>query len=146
VALSRTQQATGQEESQTLRAQIGERLPSAGERPVEGDAGAPGGNSAGTAQDRRRSEAPSDHVTRGRRSDGFESHRAGRGDPAARDANSAFYVAHIEADSAKLKEAGDMKLLAGMPVEVYIEGEQRTVLQYLMEPLTQVVQRAGRER
>jgi membrane fusion protein, epimerase transport system len=63
-----------------------------------------------------------------------------------RQSNSAFYVAHIEADSTKLKEAGDMKLLAGMPVEVYIEGEQRTVLQYLMEPLTQVVQRAGRER
>jgi membrane fusion protein, epimerase transport system len=63
-----------------------------------------------------------------------------------RQSNSAFYVAHIEVDSAKLKEAGDLKLLAGMPVEVYIEGEQRTVLQYLMEPLTQVVQRAGRER
>ncbi len=63
-----------------------------------------------------------------------------------RQSNSAFYVAHIEADSAKLKEAGDLKLLAGMPVEVYIEGEKRTVLQYLMEPLTQVVQRAGRER
>jgi membrane fusion protein, epimerase transport system len=60
--------------------------------------------------------------------------------------NSAFYVAHIEAEAAKLQEAGDLKLLAGMPVEVYIEGEQRTVLQYLMEPLTQVMRRAGRER
>ena len=63
-----------------------------------------------------------------------------------RQSNSAFYVAHIEADAPRLKEAGDLKLLAGMPVEVYIEGEQRTVLQYLMEPLTQVVRRAGRER
>jgi membrane fusion protein, epimerase transport system len=63
-----------------------------------------------------------------------------------RQSNSAFYVAHIEADASKLKEAGDLKLLAGMPVEVYIEGEQRTVLQYLMEPLSQVVRRAGRER
>lgn len=63
-----------------------------------------------------------------------------------RQANSAYYVAHIEADAAKLAEAGDLKLLAGMPVEVYIEGERRTVLQYLMEPLTQVVRRAGRER
>ena len=60
--------------------------------------------------------------------------------------NSAFYVAHIEAEAAKLVEAGDMKLLAGMPVEVYIEGDKRTVLQYLMEPLTQVMRRAGRER
>ncbi len=61
-------------------------------------------------------------------------------------ANTAFYVAHVEADAAKLQEAGDMKLLAGMPVEVYIEGDKRTVLQYLMQPLSQVVQRAGRER
>jgi membrane fusion protein, epimerase transport system len=60
--------------------------------------------------------------------------------------NSAFYVAHIAADAAKLVEAGDLKLLAGMPVEVYIEGDKRTVLQYLMEPLTQVVRRAGREQ
>ena len=63
-----------------------------------------------------------------------------------RQSNSAFYVAHIETQAAPLKEAGDLKLLAGMPVEVYIEGETRTVLQYLMEPLTQVVRRAGRER
>ncbi len=63
-----------------------------------------------------------------------------------RQANTAFYVAHIEAEAAKLQEAGDMKLLAGMPVEVYIEGDKRTVLQYLMQPLSQVVQRAGRER
>ena len=63
-----------------------------------------------------------------------------------RQSNAAFCVAHIEADASKLKKAGDLKLLAGMPVEVYIEGEQRTVLQYLMEPLLQVVRRAGRER
>jgi membrane fusion protein, epimerase transport system len=60
--------------------------------------------------------------------------------------NSAFYVAHIQAEAAKLAEAGDLKLQAGMPVEVYIEGDKRTVLQYLMEPLTQVVRRAGREQ
>ena len=37
-------------------------------------------------------------------------------------------------------------MLAGMPVEVYIEGEHRTVVQYLLEPLSQLVRRAGRER
>ena len=63
-----------------------------------------------------------------------------------RQSNTAFYVAHIEAEASKLKDAGDLKLLAGMPVEVYIEGEHRTVLQYLMEPLLQVMRRAGRER
>ena len=30
-----------------------------------------------------------------------------------------------------------------MPAEVYIKGEQRTPLQYLVEPVTQVLRRAG---
>jgi hypothetical protein len=33
-----------------------------------------------------------------------------------------------------------------MPAEVYIKGEDRTPLQYLVEPITQVTRRAGRER
>ena len=39
-----------------------------------------------------------------------------------------------------------MRLQAGMPAEVYIKGEERTPLQYLVEPVTQMLQRAGRER
>lgn len=60
--------------------------------------------------------------------------------------NVPYYVVNIEADSASLAQAGDLKLLAGMPAEVYIKGEQRTPLAYLLEPLTQVMHRAGRER
>jgi len=41
---------------------------------------------------------------------------------------------------------GDMKLQAGMPAEVYIKGEERTPLQYLVEPVTQVMRHAARER
>ena len=33
-----------------------------------------------------------------------------------------------------------------MPAEAYIEGAERTALQYLIEPLTQVMRKAGRER
>jgi hypothetical protein len=33
-----------------------------------------------------------------------------------------------------------------MPAEVYIKGEERTPLQYLAEPVTQVLRRAARER
>lgn len=44
------------------------------------------------------------------------------------------------------KVADDRKLQAGMPAEVYFAGEDRTALQYLMTPLTQVMRRAGRER
>ena len=57
-----------------------------------------------------------------------------------------FYVALLEADAASLASADGVKLLAGMPAEVYIRGEQRTPLQYLLEPVTQVLRHAGRER
>src|SRR5438552_1843833 len=46
-----------------------------------------------------------------------------------------YYVALIEADAASLAHAGEVKLVAGMPAEVYIKGEERTPLQYLIEPV-----------
>ena len=60
--------------------------------------------------------------------------------------NQAYYVALVEVDPASMASAGDLKLQAGMPAEVYLKGEQRTPLQYLIEPVTQVLRRAGRER
>jgi membrane fusion protein, epimerase transport system len=57
-----------------------------------------------------------------------------------------YYTATIEADASSLARAGEMKLQAGMPAEVYVKGEQRTALQYLLEPITQVMRRAGREQ
>lgn len=63
-------------------------------------------------------------------------------DPAT---NLPYYVALIETDAASLKEAGDLKLQAGMPAEVYLKGEERTALEYLLEPVTAVLHRAGRE-
>jgi membrane fusion protein, epimerase transport system len=59
--------------------------------------------------------------------------------------NLPYYMALIETDAASLKEAGDIKLQAGMPAEVYLRGEKRTALQYLLEPVTTAVRRAGRE-
>ena len=58
----------------------------------------------------------------------------------------AYYVALVEADAASLAQAGEVRLQAGMPAEVFITGEVRTPLQYLVEPVTQVLRRAGRER
>ncbi|MEO5771464.1 MAG: HlyD family type I secretion periplasmic adaptor subunit [Burkholderiaceae bacterium] len=63
-----------------------------------------------------------------------------------REANQAYYSVQVEADAQSLGDAGDLKLLAGMPAEVYLKGEQRTPLDYLLEPITQVMHRAGRER
>jgi HlyD family secretion protein len=65
---------------------------------------------------------------------------------AERDSNSAFYVALIEVDARSLQEAGPLRLVAGMPAEAYLMGDERTPLRYLMEPVTQVLQRAARER
>ncbi|SFF53408.1 HlyD family secretion protein [Duganella sp. CF458] len=57
-----------------------------------------------------------------------------------------YYSVLVEADPASLAKAGDLKLLAGMPAEIFIEGEKRTPLQYLLEPVSQVLRHAGRER
>ena len=59
--------------------------------------------------------------------------------------NQVYYVALVDIDPTSIAKAGDMKLQAGMPAEVYINGEKRTPLQYLVEPVTQVLRRAGRE-
>ena len=63
-----------------------------------------------------------------------------------RNNNAPYYAVLVEADASALVAAGDLKLQAGMPAEVYIRGEERTPLQYLVEPVTQVLRRAARER
>ncbi len=63
-----------------------------------------------------------------------------------RSTNQPYYVALVEADATSLAQAGEIKLQAGMPAEVFIKGEERTPMQYLVEPVTQVLRRAGRER
>lgn len=60
-------------------------------------------------------------------------------------ANVAYYSVLIEVDPASLAQSGRIHLQAGMPAEIYIKGEDRTPLQYLVEPITQVLRRAGRE-
>lgn len=60
--------------------------------------------------------------------------------------NEPYYQVQIDAGSDALKSLGELKLQAGMPAEVYIVGEKRTPLQYLLEPVTQVMRRAARER
>jgi membrane fusion protein, epimerase transport system len=63
-----------------------------------------------------------------------------------RETQQPYYVVLIEADAASLKRAGQLALQAGMPAEVFIQGEERTPLQYLVEPVTLLLHRAGRER
>ena len=57
-----------------------------------------------------------------------------------------YYRVLVEPDAASLAAAGGIELVAGMPAEIYIEGEHRTPLEYLLQPVTQVLRRAARER
>ena len=54
------------------------------------------------------------------------------------------YVVHIELDKQELSD-NDLYLTAGMPAAVFIKTEERTVLDYALEPLTQNFDRAMRE-
>jgi membrane fusion protein, epimerase transport system len=62
-----------------------------------------------------------------------------------RNTNMPYYTVTILADPESLETIGDLKLMAGMPAEVYIEGATQTPLQYLMAPLTDVVRKASRQ-
>jgi hypothetical protein len=67
-----------------------------------------------------------------------------------RENGQAFYTITVDVPPASIEQAvsGELhaKLQAGMPAEVYLHGETRTPLQYMLEPITQVMRRAGRER
>ena len=59
--------------------------------------------------------------------------------------NQPYYSVLIAADAESLQTEGDLKLQAGMPAEVYIEGSSQTPLQYLADPVTSTLRRAGRQ-
>ena len=55
---------------------------------------------------------------------------------------SAYYVAHVAVSPASL---GELRMQAGMPAEVYVRTDSRTVLDYLLAPVTAYLRRAMRE-
>jgi HlyD family secretion protein len=60
--------------------------------------------------------------------------------------NAPYYGVVVVADNAT--EGADlqgMKLQAGMPAEVYLEGAKQTALAYLLEPITATLRKAGRQ-
>ncbi len=56
-----------------------------------------------------------------------------------------FYKATVEIDADARKLLGDLKLLPGMPVEVFISTGNRTALSYLTKPFTDQLEKAFRE-
>ena len=56
-----------------------------------------------------------------------------------------FYVTRIAVPEGEIARLGDVKLIAGMPVEAFIQTGQRTVVSYLIKPLSDQLMRAWRE-
>lgn len=59
--------------------------------------------------------------------------------------NQPYYQINLDVAAEALKQAGDLKLQAGMPVEIFVKTTERTALSYLLEPVTAFVRRSFRE-
>lgn len=57
----------------------------------------------------------------------------------------AYYVVHVRVTQDALAKAGDLKLQAGMPAEVFIKTAARSALLYVLDPITGFLQRSLRE-
>ncbi|MCX2721351.1 HlyD family type I secretion periplasmic adaptor subunit [Roseibium salinum] len=57
-----------------------------------------------------------------------------------------YYVARLAIDDAELGKLGDHVLVPGMPVETFMRTGDRTVLSYLVKPITDQIAHALRER
>lgn len=62
-----------------------------------------------------------------------------------RTTNVAFYSATVSIPKAELHKLGDTRLAVGMPVEVFIQTGERTMLQYILRPLADQMEHALRE-
>ncbi|CDO37116.1 HlyD family type I secretion periplasmic adaptor subunit [Novosphingobium sp. KN65.2] len=59
--------------------------------------------------------------------------------------NTAFYPATIAIPAAELRKLGKTRLAVGMPVEVFVQTGERTMLHYILRPLGDQLRRALRE-
>ena len=57
-----------------------------------------------------------------------------------------YYIARLTMPAAEVARLGEVKLIPGMPVEVFIQTDQRTVMSYLVKPLQDQIAKAFRER
>jgi HlyD family type I secretion membrane fusion protein len=57
-----------------------------------------------------------------------------------------YYTVHVRVPDKALREAGDLKLQAGMPAEVYVQTSRRSALEYLLDPVLGFMQRSMREQ
>ena len=59
--------------------------------------------------------------------------------------NYTYYTATVLVPDKELAKLGDLQLMPGMPVEVFVKTRDRTALNYLIKPLTEQINRAFRE-
>ena len=57
-----------------------------------------------------------------------------------------YYMVHVRVSADALQKAGNLKLQAGMPAEVFVQTSSRNALQYLLDPFLGFLQRSMREQ
>ena len=57
-----------------------------------------------------------------------------------------YYLLHVRVSPEALEKAGNLKLQAGMPAEVFVQTSTRSALQYLLDPFLGFLQRSMREQ
>jgi len=57
----------------------------------------------------------------------------------------AYYVLHVDVTEQALAQAGNLRLQAGMPAEIFIRTDERSAADYLLAPVTSYLRRAMRE-
>jgi HlyD family type I secretion membrane fusion protein len=60
--------------------------------------------------------------------------------------NVPYYVVQVRVSPEELRKAGDLKLQAGMPAEVFIQTTPRNALEFLLDPVMGFLQRSMREQ
>src|SRR5215467_672985 len=57
-----------------------------------------------------------------------------------------YYTIRVSMPPEEVARLGDVKLIPGMPVEAFVQTGDRTMLSYLMKPLSDQLMRAFREK
>ena len=57
-----------------------------------------------------------------------------------------YYTIRVSMTPGEIARLGDVKLIPGMPAEAFVQTGDRTVMSYLMKPLSDQVMRAFREK
>jgi len=69
-----------------------------------------------------------------------------RDPPVAGQESATYYLVRVALPADEARRLGDVKLIPGMPAEVFIQTYARTPLQYLLKPLHEQIARTFRER